>query len=213
MGCCRLLKSLSYFYSQEFIRVCNFVQKTGGSKNTKKLSGDINLITLVTYFSFPKFSLKSRKIHFDFFENYFHKNYEWTMNLIKWKKDFFANFSPTQISNFSPWKVPQRGNTISPRTNDLLTTPPPKKKKAFLEGYVFPTFFHQFLIWCHKIWHGHFRGLSGPFCRILIGQMKFPATNLILKFNFFAEIFTILVIFRPFFFSKWQKSDQITTKY
>ena len=44
----------------------------------------------------------------------------------------------------------------------LCTSPndPPPQKKALGGGYVFLTFFHPFLRWCHKIWHGHSRRLT-----------------------------------------------------
>ena len=113
-------------------------------------------------------------------------------------KNIFLDFTNYETS----WSAQ---DTLCTSDNYLPTPPPPPKKKGpFLGGYVFLDFFYEFLRWGKKILHDNSRGLTGPFGRILAGQMPFPATNLVLNFIFLQK-FLQFCSFLDIFCSKCQK--------
>ena len=130
--------------------------------------------------------------------------------LLNWLSKFRCVTTP-YLMPLLPYLTYLQPKTHCAKVRTISWPPPPQKKKPFFGGYVFPTFFTNF-------WD------DGKKCGMAILEDR---ANLLANFwpvkcnfqppiwfwkSFFAEISTILVTFRPFFF-KVQPSDQITTKY
>ena len=179
----------------------------------------------MTFFYFlswqnPALILWGKKVHFFVFKNRakkkniflfflpnFRKNLLFFFQVILYqdaKKSVFYILKQTRIIMSIEIFINQKPKIHSGQDHTIS----PSKK-----GDKLPNFFHQFLRWCHQIWHGHSWGRTEG-----IFQRNFGRPNAIsdyqsdFQIHFFLEIFAILVICRPFFF-KVPKSNQITTKY